>query len=87
MPQPCRTAHPPSTKGIVTLPDRNFGLHSTGYPTGLSRIAVTHRADQHIVAACGDNLDAPSYLLSGGVFWAPLCREALPAICGIRGLA
>ncbi len=53
---------------------------STGYPVGLSKIAFEYHDTAPVIETFGSNLDAPDAIISGGMFWAPLCNEALPAI-------
>jgi len=49
----------------------------TGYPTGLSRIHPEHRESFMVVQQCGGNLDAPEWIVTGGVFWGPLTRATI----------
>ena len=54
-------------------------LTDTGHHnTPFRDVDPAHRETFAIVERCGGHLDAPDYLLCGGLFWAPLCREALP---------
>ena len=55
-------------------------LHSTGYPVGLSKIAPEYRDAFWAMLGCGQNLDSPDWILTGGVFWAGLCQDAIPKI-------
>lgn len=60
--------------------NRARALTDTGYPTGFSKISPEFRGTHHAVLACGDNLDAPTAVASGGLFWGAMSREALPCI-------
>lgn len=64
-----------------------IALTDTAYPTRLSDIAPCFWDVRHAVLACGDNLDAPEFIISGGLFWGNLCREVLPAIAYARAHA
>jgi|JI10StandDraft_1071094.scaffolds.fasta_scaffold1979764_3 hypothetical protein len=61
-------------------------LSDTGYPVGMRLIDCAYREVLPEIVGCGGNLDAPVFIVTGGVFWAPLCNEALPILLprGIR---
>ncbi len=63
---------------------KHIEITDTGFPVGLSKIDPSHRDVVWSIVGCGCNLDAPAALMTGGLFYAPLVREAMPAICLFR---
>lgn len=55
-------------------------LTDTGYPSRISNLSPEFLDFRWAVLACGDNLDAPEFIQSGGLFYAPMIHESLPII-------
>lgn len=51
-------------------------LTDTAYPTGLSKVAPEYRDVWWAIRACGENLDAPDYIVSGSTVYSTLIRES-----------
>jgi hypothetical protein len=59
-------------------------ITDTGYPVSLAKVAVEYRDVIRIVEACGSNLDASDFIISGGLFRGNLLKESMPAIAHHR---
>lgn len=58
---------------------------TTAYPTSPAKFNPVFRGFHYASVACGDNLDAPDFILRGDLFWGTWTHEALPAVAYSRG--
>ena len=59
-------------------PGDDYGC--TGCPTPLSLWSRPYRQVASTLLACGDNLDAPEWVITGKLFWGNLSQEALTEV-------
>lgn len=53
-------------------------ITDTGYPVMRTNIDPAYREVYSEIEACGSNLDAPRFLISGALFYASLSKQVVP---------